>query len=77
MNALLSLRDTAKLLSVSSWTIRNFVRSGRLTPVRLCRRLLFEQAEIERFIEHAKLSSPVPLPERLARQPNLIQENEQ
>ena len=56
MNALLSLRDTAKLLSVSTWTIRNFVRSGRLVPVRLCRRLLFEETDVARFIQQSKIS---------------------
>ena len=47
---LLTLVEVADLLRVSPHTIRAIVRSGRLNPSRICRRVLFAPAEIERFL---------------------------
>lgn len=47
---LLTLEETAATLRLSPHTIRAFVRKGRLSPVRICRRLLFRRADIERLI---------------------------
>jgi len=47
---LLTLLEVAEALRLSPHTIRSFVRKGRLTPVRLCRRLLFSPRSIDRFI---------------------------
>jgi excisionase family DNA binding protein len=47
---LLPLISVAKTLSVSTHTVRAWVRSGRLRPIRLCRRLLFHPDEIARFL---------------------------
>ena len=47
---LLPLAAVADALSVSPHTVRMWVRKGRLTPVRLCRRLLFAPADIERLV---------------------------
>jgi excisionase family DNA binding protein len=51
---LLTLVSVAKALSVSPHTVRSFVRKGRLRPTRICRRLLFDPAELARFLEGAK-----------------------
>jgi excisionase family DNA binding protein len=51
---LLTLVALAKLLSVSTHTIRSWVRQGKLKPVRICRRLLFHPDEIARFLAEAK-----------------------
>jgi excisionase family DNA binding protein len=51
---LLTLLAVAKLLSVSPHTIRAFVRKGKLRPVRICRRLLFDPGEVARFVAEAK-----------------------
>lgn len=51
---LLPLNQVAKLLSVSSFTVRNWVRKGKLRPVRLCRRLLFHPDEIARLVKEAR-----------------------
>ncbi len=51
---LLTLLDVAKVLSVSPHTVRAWVRKGRLRPLRLCRRLLFHPAEINRFLAEAR-----------------------
>jgi excisionase family DNA binding protein len=51
---LLTLRQVAEALSLSPHTIRAFVRKGKLRPVRLCRRLLFDATEVTRFVSEAK-----------------------
>jgi DNA-binding transcriptional MerR regulator len=50
---LLTLLEVAAMLRLSPHTIRCFVRKGKLSPVRLCRRLLFRPADIERLIASA------------------------
>jgi excisionase family DNA binding protein len=47
---LLTLEETAAALRLSPHTIRAFVRKGRLSPVRICRRLLFRVADVEKLI---------------------------
>jgi excisionase family DNA binding protein len=51
---LLTLVAVAKLLCVSPHTVRSWVRKGRLRPVRLCRRLLFDPDQVARFVAEAK-----------------------
>ena len=51
---LLSLKDVAGLLHVSSHTVRAWIRLGKIRPLRICRRLLFHPDEIARFISEAK-----------------------
>jgi excisionase family DNA binding protein len=51
---LLTLLAVAKALCVSPHTVRNWVKKGRLRPIRLCRRLLFHPDEIARFLAEAK-----------------------
>ena len=52
---LLTLAAVAKALCVSPHTVRDWVKKGRLRPIRLCRRLLFHPDEIAHFL--AKNSS--------------------
>ena len=47
---LLSIREAAQRLSLSSWTLRAWIRQGKLRPVRLGSRLLIEPCELERLI---------------------------
>jgi excisionase family DNA binding protein len=51
---LLTLIEVADLLRVSTHTIRAWVRQKRLRPTRICRRLLFDPAEVTRFVGEAK-----------------------
>jgi excisionase family DNA binding protein len=51
---LLTLLAVAKALCVSPHTVRSWVRKGRLRPVRICRRLLFDPNEVARFLAEAK-----------------------
>lgn len=50
---LLTLLEVANILRLSPHTIRSFVRKGKLRPTRICRRLLFNPADIERLIQNA------------------------
>ena len=40
MEQLLDIAKAAKALSISPWTVRSYIRSGKLRPVRLGRRVL-------------------------------------
>lgn len=51
---LLPLVEVATALCVSPHTVRSWVRKGKLRPVRICRRLLFDPAEVARFVAEAK-----------------------
>ena len=51
---LLTLLDVAERLRVSQHTVRAWVRKGRLLPTRICRRLLFDPAEVARFVSESK-----------------------
>jgi excisionase family DNA binding protein len=51
---LLTLLEVAGLLRLSPHTVRAFVRKGKLHPVRICRRLLFNPADVERLVEEAR-----------------------
>jgi excisionase family DNA binding protein len=54
MRALKSVEEAAGLLGISKWTVRSYVRDGKLKPVRLGRRVLVEEAELERLIASGK-----------------------
>jgi len=56
MNQLLSVADVARVFAISHWTVRKWVREGMLHPVRLGRRVLFEEEELRRFIGEARAS---------------------
>jgi len=51
---LLTLKEVSDDLKVSQHTIRAWVRTGRLRPTRICRRLLFSPQEIARFLGEAQ-----------------------
>ena len=51
---LLTLLAVAKALCVSPHTVRAWVRQGKLRPVRISRRLLFDPAEVSRFLNEAR-----------------------
>lgn len=54
---LLTLLALADLLSISPHTVRALVKRGKIKPVRICRRLLFEPDEVERLLAEAKKAS--------------------
>jgi excisionase family DNA binding protein len=53
MERLHDVRTAAKLLLVSPWTIRAWIREGKLHPVRLGRLVRIEDAELKRFVAQA------------------------
>jgi excisionase family DNA binding protein len=50
MQPLRSVVKAAELLGISPWTIRGYIRDGKLKPVRLGRRVLLAEDELERFV---------------------------
>ncbi len=54
MSPLRSVTQAAELCGISPWTVRSYIRQGKLRPVRIGRRVLFEEAELERFVEQGK-----------------------
>jgi excisionase family DNA binding protein len=55
---LMNLAAVAEALAVSPHTIRMWVRQGKLRPVRICRRLLFEPVDVERFVSTGRSAVP-------------------
>ena len=51
MRALKSVEEAAGILGISKWTVRSYIREGKLQPVRIGRRVLLAEEEIERFVE--------------------------
>jgi excisionase family DNA binding protein len=47
---LLSVQEAAKRLSLSSWTLRLWVKHGKLRCVRMGSRVLIEPSELDRLI---------------------------
>jgi len=54
MQQLHDVRSAAKLLAISEWTVRAYVRQGKLHPVRIGRLVRFEVSEIQAFVAAAK-----------------------
>ena len=57
MEPLKSIEETAETLSLSPWTIRAYLRTGKIRPVRIGRRVLIEPDEIRRLIEEGRYRS--------------------
>ena len=53
-----NIESAAKALSLSPWTVRAYIRQGKIRPVRIGRRVLIEPAEIRRLIEEGRDDSP-------------------
>jgi excisionase family DNA binding protein len=63
MTKLLSVEQAAELLGISPWTVRSYIRQGKLRAVRIGRRVLLEEAELARFVERSRAALNVePLP---------------
>lgn len=54
MKALKSVEEAAGLLGISKWTVRSYITEGRLPAVRLGRRVLLEETELEKFVAEIK-----------------------
>ena len=54
MRALKSVEQAAGLLGISKWSIRAYIKAGKLKPVRLGRRVLLSEEELERLVAEGK-----------------------
>lgn len=61
MKPLKSIQEAAAVLGISPWTVRAYIRDRRLRPVRLGRRVLLAEEELERLIaKEQERSNPQP-----------------
>jgi excisionase family DNA binding protein len=66
MERLRSVNEAAEVLGISVYTVRKYIKLGKLTPVRIGRRVLLEEAELQRFILAGKVrASETPTPDLL------------
>jgi excisionase family DNA binding protein len=54
MQALLTIEGAAEVLGISPWTVRKFITTKKLRPVRIGRRVLLEECELQRLIEQGR-----------------------
>jgi excisionase family DNA binding protein len=54
-----NVESAARALSLSPWTIRAYIRQGKIRPIRIGRRVLIEVSEIRRLIEESREVSPL------------------
>jgi excisionase family DNA binding protein len=59
MESLKSIEEAAESLALSPWTVRLYVRQGKIRPVRIGRRVLIEPQEIRRIVEEGRGESAV------------------
>jgi excisionase family DNA binding protein len=54
MQPLRSVEQAAVLLAISPWTVRSYIKTGKLKPVRLGRRVLLAEDELERLVTESQ-----------------------
>ena len=52
---LLGIRDAASALGISHWTVRQYIREGKIRAVRIGRRVLVEPRELENLISAGRV----------------------
>ena len=57
MEPLLDVFGAAQVLAVSPWTVRAYIRQGKLPALRIGRLVRLDAAEIQSFINGAKANS--------------------
>lgn len=62
----LGVEEAAESLGLSRWTIRSYIRDGKIRPTRIGRRVLIEIAEIERLLQAGRAKVPQPKASRPA-----------
>ena len=50
----IGLKDAAMAVGLSVWTLRGWIRHGKLRCVRLGRRVLIEPSELQRLVEQGR-----------------------
>jgi len=54
VNLLVDVKEAARAWAVSPWTIRAYIREGKLRAVRIGRLVRVETSELERFVNEQK-----------------------
>jgi excisionase family DNA binding protein len=54
MNQLFDVNAAARQLAVSPWTIRAYIRQGKLQPVRIGRLVRLDEEELRRFVTQSR-----------------------
>ena len=54
MRPLYDVKAAAQVLSISPWTVRSYISTGSIRPLRIGRQVLFQEEELERFVSEAK-----------------------
>lgn len=60
MEALYDVKSAARLLAVSPWTVRAYIRQGQLHPVRIGRLVRLDEEELSKFVASNKASGQQP-----------------
>jgi excisionase family DNA binding protein len=50
----IGLKEAAELTGLSHWTLRQYIRTGRLRAVRIGRRVLVEPTELAHLVEEGR-----------------------
>jgi excisionase family DNA binding protein len=48
------LKEAADAVGLSHWTLRQYIRQGKLAAIKLGRRVLIEPGELQRLIEQSR-----------------------
>lgn len=56
METLLDVKSAAKILAVSPYTVRSYIRQGKLLPVRIGRLVRLDEEELSKFVRSNKVS---------------------
>ena len=59
MDKLYTVSETAQLLHISRGNLYRLITEGKLIPIKLGKRTLFSEQELEAFIEGLKEGSPL------------------
>jgi excisionase family DNA binding protein len=54
MKQLYDVKTAAGLLCISPWTLRSYIAKGRIKPVRIGRRVLLDDTELQEFVDRGK-----------------------
>jgi excisionase family DNA binding protein len=54
MESLLSIERAAQVLGISPWTVRRYIATKKIRPVRIGRRVLLEQQELQRVVDEGR-----------------------
>jgi excisionase family DNA binding protein len=53
----IGIKDAAKAVGLSHWTLRQYIRQGKIAAVRIGRRVLVEPGELQRLVERGRAAT--------------------